>query len=108
MDDRPGSVDPHSPFVSRLRAAVLTTRIAVLVEADGRVLDVHVAHPSGPDAEHLILDCALVEAFRRFHFRPGECAGRPQRGWSTIECALRLDPPRVVAAAGRPLRRVHG
>ena len=108
MSDRPTSLDPHSPFVSRLHAAVLTTRIAVLVEADGRVLDVHVAHPSGADAEHLILDGALVEAFRRFHFRPGESAGRPQRGWSTIECALRLDPPRVVAAGARPLRMVHG
>jgi outer membrane biosynthesis protein TonB len=100
MNDRPA----HSPFVQRLQAALLTTRIAVLVEADGRVLDVHVAHPSGTEAEHLVLDGALVQALRRFHFRAGEAEGRPQRGWSTIECALQLAPARLAPA----LRRVHG
>jgi hypothetical protein len=80
----------------------------VLVEADGRVLDVHVAHPSGADPEHLILDGALVQALRRFHFRPGESAGRPQRGWSTIECALRLDATRVAAPVVRLRRTVPG
>ena len=82
----------HSPFVSRAARGELTARFAVLVDADGRVLDAHVAVPSGHEPEHLILDGALVEALRRFHFRPGRQSGRAQRGWSTVDCALRLEP----------------
>jgi TonB family protein len=81
---------PHSPFVSRTLRAELTARFAVLVDADGRVLDAHVAVPSGHEPEHLILDGALVEALRRFHFLPGRQADRALRGWSTVDCALRL------------------
>lgn len=81
---------PHSPFVSRAARGVLTARFAVLVDADGRVLDAHVAIPSGREPEHLILDGALVEALRRFHFQPGRQSDRAQRGWSTVDCALQL------------------
>ena len=69
---------------------MLTARFAVLVDADGRVLDAHVTIPSGREPEHLILDGALVAALRRFHFQPGGPAERAQRGWSTVDCALRL------------------
>ena len=86
------SDDPHSPFVSRAARGVLTARFAVLVDADGRILDVHVTLPSGREPEHLILDCAFVEALRRFHFQPALAAGHAQRAWSTVECALRLGP----------------
>jgi hypothetical protein len=88
--------DPHSPFVRRAARGVLTARFAVLVDADGRVLDAHVTLPSGREPEHLILDGALVEALRRFHFLPAHAGGRPQRGWSTVECALRLGPAGAV------------
>ena len=81
---------PHSPFVSRARRGELTARFAVLVDADGRVLDAHVAVPSGHEPEHLILDGALAEALRRFHFRPGRQGDRALRGWSTVDFALRL------------------
>jgi TonB family protein len=91
------SDDPHSPFVSRAARGVLTVRLAVLVDADGRVLDAHVATPSGREPEHLILDGALVEALRRFHFLPARPAGRAQRGWSTVEFALRLGPGGVAS-----------
>ena len=84
---------PHSPFVSRAARSVLTARFAVLVDADGRVLDAHVAIPSGREPEHLILDGALLQALRRFHFRPGGATGRAQRGWSTVDCALHLGAP---------------
>jgi len=97
--------DPHSPFVASTRD-VLTARIAVLVDADGRVLDAHVATPSGREAEHLLLDGALVEALRRFHYRPAQGKGGSERGWSTVECELRLGPaapPR--APAPQPDRR---
>ena len=87
------SDDPHSPFVSRAARGVLTARFAVLVDADGRVLDAHVTLPSGREPEHLILDGAFVEALRRFHFLPAHAAGHAQRGWSVVECALRLGPP---------------
>ena len=87
--------DPHSPFVSRAARGVLTARFAVLVDADGRVLDAHVTLPSGREPEHLILDGALVEALRRFHFLPANACGRAQRGWSTLECALRFRPAAV-------------
>ena len=87
------SDDPHSPFVSRAATGVLTAHFAVLVDADGRVLEAHVALPSGREPEHLILDGALVEALRRFHFLPARAAGHARRGWSTVECALRLGPP---------------
>ena len=86
------SDDPHSPFVSRAAQGVLTARFAVLVDADGRVLDAHVTRPSGREPEHLILDGALVEALRRFHFLPARAAGHAHRGWSTVECALHLGP----------------
>ena len=56
--------DPHCPFVSRAARRVLTVRFAVLVDADGRVLDAHVTLPSGREPEHLVLDGALVEALR--------------------------------------------
>jgi len=83
--------DPHSPFVARASGA-LTARIAVFVDADGRVLDAHVAAPSGREPEHLLLDGALVSALRRFHFQPAHGHAGRERGWSTIECALRLGP----------------
>ena len=86
------SDDPHSPFVSRAARSVLTARFAVLVDVDGRVLDAHVTLPSGREPEHLILDGALIEALRRFHFLPAHAAGHAQRGWSVVECALRLGP----------------
>ncbi len=86
------SDDPHSPFVSRAARGVLTAQFAVLVDASGRVLDAHVTLPSGREPEHLILDGALLEALRRFHFLPAHAAGHAQRGWSTVECALRLGP----------------
>ncbi len=86
------SDDTFSPFVSRTAQQVLTARFAVLVDADGRVLDTHVAMHSGPEPEHILLDGALVEALRRFHFLPARAAGRPRRGWATVECALRLAP----------------
>jgi TonB family protein len=86
------SDDPHSPFISRAEQGVLTARFAVLVDADGRVLDAHVTIPSGREPEHLILDGALVEALRRFHFLPARKAGFTRRGWSTVECTLRLGP----------------
>jgi outer membrane biosynthesis protein TonB len=89
------SDDPHCPFVSRAARRVLTARFAVLVDADGRVLDAHVTLPSGREPEHLILDGALVEALRRFHFLPAHAAGHAQRGWSTVECALRFKPAAV-------------
>ena len=95
------SGDPHSPFVSRAALGVLTARFAVLVDADGRILDVHVALPSGREPEHLILDCALVEALRRFHFVPALAAGHAQRAWSTVECALRLGPAGTAQAGAR-------
>ena len=98
------SDDPHSPFVSRAARGVLTARFAVLVDADGRVLDAHVTLPSGREPEHLILDGALVEALRRFHFLPAHAAGRAQRGWSTLECALRFKPAAVREEA--PVDRV--
>jgi TonB family protein len=88
--------DPHSPFVSRAARAVMTVRIAVFVDADGRVLDAHVTAPSGGEPEHLILDGALVAALRRFHFQPGRACGFARRGWSTVECALQLGPPAPV------------
>ena len=81
---------PHSPFVSRAARGLLTARFAVLVDADGRVLDANVAIPSGREPEHLILDGALLAALRRFHFLPGGQADRAQRGWSTVDCALLL------------------
>ena len=84
------SEPPHSPFVSRTVGGVLTARFSVLVDTDGRVLEAHVAVPSGREPEHLILDGALVEALRRFHFLPGRQADRTQRGWSTVDCALQL------------------
>jgi TonB family protein len=86
------SDDPHSPFVSRAARGVLSARFAVLVDADGRVLDAHVATPSGREPEHLILDGALAEALRRFHFLPARAAGHAQRGWSTVEFTLCLGP----------------
>ena len=95
------SDDPHSPFVSRAAQGVLTARFAVLVDADGRVLDAHVTLPSGREPEHLILDGALVEALRRFHFLPAHAAGHAQRGWSTVECALRLGPAGAVQHGAR-------
>ena len=96
------SDDPHSPFVSRAAQGVLSARFAVLVDADGRVLDAHVTLPSGREPEHLILDGALVEALRRFHFLPAHAAGHAQRGWSVVECALRLGP------AGAAQHESHG
>jgi hypothetical protein len=95
------SGDPHSPFVSRAALGVLTARFAVLVDADGRILDVHVTLPSGREPEHLILDCAFVEALRRFHFVPALAAGHAQRAWSTVECALRLGPLGIAQAGVR-------
>ena len=99
------SSDPHNPFIARAARAVLMARFAVLVDADGRVLDAHVASRSGHEPENLLLDGALVEALRRFHFLPAHAAGHPQRGWSTVECALHLGasppsepPPRSQAA----------
>jgi hypothetical protein len=98
--------DPYSPFVSRAAQAVLIAQFAVLVEADGRVLDAHVTLPSWQEPEHLILDGVLVEALRRFHFLPARSAVGAQRGWSTLECALRLGPAGPVRqeAAGGPRR----
>ena len=84
------TTDAHSPFVCRAGRTVLAARIAVLVDADGRVLDAHVAAPSGTEPEHLILDGALVAALRRFHFQPARAAGFARRGWSTVECAVLL------------------
>ena len=106
------SDDPHSPFVSRAAQVVLVARFAVLVDADGRVLDAHVTLPSGREPEHLILDGALVEALRRFHFLPARAAGHAQRGWSTVECAVRMGPAgavqHVAADGGRVLAHGHG
>ena len=84
------STDPHNPFIARAARSVLMARFAVLVDADGRVLDAHVAARSGHEPENFLLDGALVEALRRFHFLPAHAAGHPQRGWSTVECALHL------------------
>ncbi|MBW8777780.1 MAG: hypothetical protein JF585_00990 [Burkholderiales bacterium] len=95
------SGDAHSPFVSRAALGVLTARFAVLVDADGRILDVHVTLPSGREPENLIVDCALVEALRRFHFVPALAAGHPQRAWGTVECALRLGPAGTAQAGVR-------
>jgi hypothetical protein len=95
------SDDPHSPFVSRAAQGVLTARFAVLVDADGRVLDAHVTLASGREPEHLILDGALVEALRRFLFLPARAAGHALRGWSSVECALRLGPAGAVAEGAR-------
>lgn len=99
------STDPHNPFIARAARSVLMARFAVLVDADGRVLDAHVAARSGHEPENFLLDGALVEALRRFHFLPANAAGHPQRGWSTVECALHLGtgpqseaPPRAQAA----------
>ena len=104
--------DPHSPFVTRAAQAVLIAQFAVLVDTDGRVLDAHVTLPSGREPEHLILDGVLVEALRRFHFLPARSAVGTQRGWSTVECALRLGPagsvPREAAVGGRGLPDRHG
>ena len=86
------NTDPHSPFVSRVGCASMTARIAVLVDADGRVLDAHVDAPGGAAPENLILAGALVAALRRFHFQPARSAGCTRRGWSTVECALQLGP----------------
>ena len=106
------SDDPHSPFVSRAARGVLTAHFAVLVDVDGRVLDAHVTLPSGREPEHLILDGAFVEALRRFHFLPARAAGHAQRGWSTVECALRLGPagpaPPGGPGDGAPLQDRHG
>ena len=106
------SDDPHSPFVSRAAQAVLVAQFAVLVDADGRVLDAHVTLPSGREPEHLILDGALVEALRRFHFLPACAAGHARRGWSTVACALRLGPTGAVLdeapGGGRALADRHG
>lgn len=99
--------DPHSPFVASARGA-LTARIAVLVDADGRVLDAHVAAPSGREAEHLLLDGALVEALRRFHYRPAQGQGGSERGWSTVECELRLGPVAPVRPAAAQRERRAG
>jgi len=101
------SGDPHSPFVSRAALGVLTARFAVLVDADGRILDVHVTLPSGREPEHLILDCALVEALRRFHFVPALAAGHAQRAWGTVECALRLGPAGSVRGDEAPMPARH-
>jgi hypothetical protein len=86
------NTDPHSPFVSRVGCAPMTARIAVLVDADGRVLDAHVDGAGGGAPENLILAGALVAALRRFHFQPARTAGSARRGWSTVECALQLGP----------------
>lgn len=109
------SDDPHCPFVSRAAERVLTAHFAVLVDADGRVLDAHVTLASGREPEHLILDGALVEALRRFHFLPARTAGHARRGWSTVECALRLGPPgppshgaRGDGCAPKPVDARHG
>lgn len=99
--------DPHSPFVAHASRGVLTARIAVLVDADGRVLDAHVASRSGREHEHLLLDGALLAALRRFHFRPANGNGGPERGWSTVECALRLGPWAAVRAAANEERVVE-
>ena len=98
--------DPHSPFVARASRGVLTARIAVLVDADGRLLDAHVAARSGRDHEHLLLDGALLAALRRFHFRPASGNGGPERGWSTVECALRLGPGIAATATAANQERV--
>ena len=106
------SDDAHSPFVSRAAQGVLSARFAVLVDADGRVLDAHVTLPSGREPEHLILDGALVEALRRFHFVPARAAGHAQRGWSSVECVLRLGPagpvPHGALGEGGALQNRHG
>ena len=99
-------VAPYSPFVDG--SPLVTAHFDVLVEADGRVLDVQLSRPSGLAAENVVLDGALMLALRRLHFRPAEDGGRPRRGWGTIECVLRLSGPGVSTGARGPLRRAHG
>ncbi|MFL6679108.1 MAG: hypothetical protein ACJ8IK_12265 [Burkholderiaceae bacterium] len=100
------SVAPCCPFVDA--SPLVSAHFDVLVEADGRVLDVQLSRPSGLEAENVVLDGALMQALRRLHFRPADEGGRPRRGWGTIECVLRLSGPGVSHGARGPLRRVHG
>jgi hypothetical protein len=100
------AVAPFSPFVRG--SPLVTAHFDVLVEADGRVLDVQLSCPSGFEAENVILDGALMQALRRLHFRPADEGGRPRRGWGTVECVLRLSGPGVSPVSRGPLRFVHG
>ena len=97
---------PWSPFVNG--SPLVTAHFDVLVESDGRVLDVQLSRPSGLEAENVVLDGALMQALRRLHFRPADEDGRPHRGWGTIECVLRLSGPGVPTGSRGPLRVVHG
>jgi hypothetical protein len=97
---------PYSPFVKS--SPLVTAHFEVLVESDGRVLDVQLSRPSGLEAENVVLDGALMQALRRLHFRPADEGGRPRRGWGTIECVLRLSGPGMPPTARGPLRMVHG
>jgi len=97
---------PYSPFVKS--SPLVTAHFEVLVESDGRVLDVQLSRPSGLEAENVVLDGALMQALRRLHFRPADEGGRPRRGWGTIECVLRLSGPGMPTTARGALRMVHG
>ncbi|MBM3490321.1 MAG: energy transducer TonB [Alphaproteobacteria bacterium] len=69
----PGNPLPDYPQLSRLRGQEGRVRLAVRIDAEGRVTELRIVESSG----HALLDKAAREAVERWRFRPATRDGRP-------------------------------
>ncbi|MCA3344865.1 MAG: energy transducer TonB [Roseomonas sp.] len=81
---------PNYPEASRRRGEQGVVRVELLVDPNGRVVDVRVLESSGFSA----LDAAAVQAVRDWRFRPAQRGGLPVAGSITTAVHFRLETAR--------------
>jgi protein TonB len=81
---------PNYPEASRRRGEQGVVRVELLVDPNGRVVDVRVLESSGFSA----LDAEAVQTVRDWRFRPAQRAGVPVAGSITTAVHFRLETAR--------------
>ena len=81
---------PNYPEASRRRGEQGVVRVELLVDPNGRVVDVRVLESSGFST----LDAEAVKTVRDWHFRPAQRAGVPVAGSITTAVHFRLETAR--------------
>jgi len=82
---------PEYPSVAARAEATGITRLAFLIDVDGRVLEARVEKASGATREHRLLDNAAISALSRCRFKAGTVDGKPERAWGRVDYAWKLD-----------------
>jgi protein TonB len=81
---------PNYPEASRRRGEQGVVRVELLVDPNGRVVDVRILESSGFSA----LDAEAVKTVRDWRFRPAQRAGVPVAGSITTAVHFRLETAR--------------